>query len=85
MQLSNKTEHPKYLTENIDVSILKLRSPISFSLTMSPICLPETTTNLYKDVTATVSGWGVTELGGPSTVLRDVEVKEKDCENSRKE
>jgi len=85
MQLSNKTEHYNYNPNNendpgsIDVSILKLRSPISFSLTMSPICLPETTTNLYKDVTATVSGWGVTEFGRPSTVLRDVKVKEKDC------
>merc|ERR1711936_10110 len=83
MQLSNKTEHHNYNPNNgrdpssIDVSILKLRSPISFSLTMSPICLPETKTNLYKDVTSTVSGWVQTSSNGPaSKVLLDVEVKE---------
>ena len=48
-----------------DFSILTLARPITFSYTMSPICLPASTNSQYIYKTATVSGWGQTYFEGP--------------------
>ena len=59
-----------------DFSILTLSSPVTFTNTTRPACLPSDTSVTYEDQTATVSGWGTTSFQGSlSSVLREVEVK----------
>ena len=63
MEISNITEHPDYRTrpdDYNDIAILKLKTPIRFSDTMSPVCLPENTSENYGGKRATVIGWGIT-------------------------
>jgi len=66
MELSNITEHPKYKTnvqDYYDIAILTLKTPITFSETSSPICLPASTSENYEGRRATVTGWGYTWPG----------------------
>ena len=68
MELSNITEHPNYKTHEegkeinnyYDIAILTLKTPITFSETSSPICLPASTSENYEGRRATVTGWGYT-------------------------
>ena len=54
--------HPDYNPDERenDFGILKLATPVTFSDSVSPICLPSATTN-YDNNMATVAGWGITE------------------------
>ena len=71
MELSNITEHPNYKTHEegkeinnyYDIAILTLKTPITFSETSSPICLPASTSENYEGRRATVTGWGYTWPG----------------------
>ena len=68
--------HPNYdgRTTNYDFAIVKLSSPVSFSSSVRPACLPSTSTN-YDSVTATVTGWGTLSSGGVQpNVLQKVDV-----------
>ena len=51
-------------TEAADLAILTLASPISFSATAAPVCLPASVSPLYTGEVATVAGWGDTTQGG---------------------
>lgn len=73
----SKTEHPNYNsnTNEHDVAILTLCTPITFSPTVGPVCLPEQPGEAYDDVLSTVTGWGTLSLGGiQSDVLMGVDV-----------
>ncbi|XP_053284181.1 coagulation factor IXa [Pleuronectes platessa] len=74
--------HPRYNASvslyNHDIALLYLRSPITFSKTVRPICIGPTAfiEALVKDSSpATVSGWGRTRfLGTTADILQKVEV-----------
>ena len=71
--------HPQYdkQTTNYDFSLLKLAQSLDFSLhpSIRPICLPEGDEQTYSGTVATVTGWGTTSSGGPtSPTLREVDV-----------
>ena len=76
--ISAITDHPDYNRGNnyaYDFSILTLSSPITFSRTMAPVCLPEDDSDLYTGQLATVTGWGTTSSGGSlSPKLLEVDV-----------
>jgi hypothetical protein len=47
-----------------DIAILKLDSPVKFSNTISPVCLPSSgTKDLYVNKEAVVVGWGALQEG----------------------
>ena len=59
-----------------DFAIFKLASPVIFSDSVAPICLPSATTD-YDNKVATVSGWGtafatMTETGPNFDILQKV-------------
>jgi len=87
--ISQIIDHPNYNFPFNDYSILKLTSPITFSETISPICLPAITSEQYVGELATVTGWGTLSSGGSSpNVLQEVDVtvlSNADCKNSYSE
>ena len=69
--------HPRYNNEegHFDVAILFLSSPLTFSSTIAPVCLPASTQSLYTGQVATVTGWGLTSSGGSqASTLQEAEV-----------
>ena len=66
--ISAITDHPDYGAEKndyaYDISILTLSSPITFSRTMAPVCLPSYDWKLFEGELATVTGWGTTSYEG---------------------
>jgi len=78
--LSAITDHPNYNSGNLDndYSILTLATPVEFSSTVAPACLPSSGGNDYAGALATVSGWGTLSSGGNQpTVLNEVDVTVK--------
>ena len=76
--LSAITDDPLYNSQTMrnDFSILSLASPVNFTATVRPACLPSNTDASYTGQTATVTGWGTTSWQGSlSPVLMEVEVK----------
>ena len=72
-----KTGYRRYSsrTENYDISIITLSSPLTFSPIASPVCLPSSVTPQYTGQVATVTGWGRIFHGGPkATILQEVNV-----------
>ena len=72
------TDDPLYNSNTMrnDFSILTLASPVTFTDTVRPACLPSDTNTTYSGLTATVMGWGTTSFQGSlSTVLRETDVK----------
>ena len=67
--VSRILQHPRYRVKaphlHYDFSIVTLARPVTFSHTMSPICLPASAQSQYTDEIATVSGWGRTSWQGP--------------------
>jgi len=75
--ISAITDHPGYSASTLDsdFSILTLAEPVTFSSSVSPACLPASTSQDYAGQVATVSGWGTLSSGGNQpTVLNDVDV-----------
>jgi len=78
--------HPAYnsrTTEN-DIAIIKLDTPINFTSTIQPACLPANDTAAIESGDALVAGWGLTREGGADTsdVLMQVGVpiiSSRDC------
>ena len=69
--------HPRFKSTNAnyDFSILILGTPLVFTSTIGPVCLPASTQSLYTGQVATVTGWGDTSAeGSPSPTLQEVEV-----------
>jgi len=81
-------DHPDYnsITLANDFSILTLASPITFTTTMRPVCLPAVNSEQYVGATATVTGWGTLSSGGSlSSTLQEVDVNvlsNSQCSNS---
>ena len=76
--VSKIKSHPRYNNEyaDYDFAILFLRSPLTFSATIAPVCLPASTQSLYTGQVATVTGWGLTSSGGsPASTLQEAEVE----------
>ena len=71
-------ERFSYSSLHFDISILTLAPAITFSPTAAPVCLPSFSQYpRYPDYTgqeATVTGWGETDSGSPSSTLREVTV-----------
>ncbi len=66
--------HPKYTGRAYyDIAILKI-APVKFGPQLIPICLPEPSNfkiDRYDDRTATLIGWGSTDLNGvTSSILK---------------
>merc|ERR1719150_2979920 len=86
--ISAITDHPDYNrgTLDNDFSILTLSEPVSFSPSVSPACLPASTSADYAGELAVVSGWGTLSSGGNQpTVLHDVSVtvqSNQDCNSA---
>jgi len=62
------TNNPSYRsrTTDFDFAVLTLCDPVTFTRTVSPVCLPSTAGQgvEYEGVDAIVSGWGTTSSGG---------------------
>ena len=90
--ISKITMHPGYNPFNAfnDIAILTLSSPLKFSKSMAPICLPEGTSDKFAGDTATVIGWGLTNTdgfgaGNLSSTLQEVDLTvttNKQCRKS---
>ena len=66
-----------YSSLNYDISILTLAYVLTFSSTVSPVCLPSISQGYpdYAGQLATVTGWGNTaSAGGASNTLQEVQV-----------
>ncbi|MEQ2177491.1 hypothetical protein GOODEAATRI_004097 [Goodea atripinnis] len=74
--------HPRYNATlnlyNHDIALVHLKTPISFSATVRPICIGPMAfieALLQQSSSATVSGWGRTRFLGPaSNILQKIEV-----------
>lgn len=69
MEIEKIFLHPKF--ENVhgvpvyDVALLKLKSPVSFTDHIQPVCLPKSDAGLINSKhSATITGWGTKEQGG---------------------
>ncbi|KAI3383318.1 hypothetical protein SNEBB_010505 [Seison nebaliae] len=72
-------------THKHDIAILQLRSALTFSDDIKPICLPTQSDNASPGTTLTVAGWGKTESGSITSTLREVNVQVQDvstCDNA---
>jgi len=82
---SSWTSHPSYNsnTQDNDFAIVQLSSPVTFSNTVSPVCLPSSSSNNYDGQKATATGWGTLSSGGSQpSVLQEVDVtvlSNQDC------
>ncbi|XP_054252206.1 transmembrane protease serine 9 isoform X2 [Indicator indicator] len=59
-------KHPFYNLYSLDydVALLELSSPLTFSSTISPICLPHTSHIFPEGARCYITGWGSTKEGG---------------------
>src|SRR6266487_1806885 len=74
--VANLRIHPQYdrRTHYNDLAIITLTKRAQFTDAIRPICLPQRG-RTYADALATVTGWGSTEYGGPSSKkLRQVTI-----------
>ena len=55
-----------------DFALLRLKSSVPFSKSISPICLPNNSEENFMNEVGTAIGWGQTEQGDVSSVLREV-------------
>lgn len=79
-KLKRVVRHKGYHSDSFynDIAILKMDSPVEFSDTISPVCLPSFgTTDLYVNKAAVVVGWGALQEGGKllPTSLQQVTVR----------
>ena len=78
MNVRQWISHPDYRDNgkkrDNDFAILKLSTPVVFSASVSPACLPASTLYSYDNVQAEVTGWGTVSSGGKrvSRVLQKV-------------
>ncbi|XP_010084154.1 PREDICTED: transmembrane protease serine 9 [Pterocles gutturalis] len=59
-------KHPFYNIYSLDydVALLELTTPIKFSNTIKPICLPDSSHTFHEGATCFITGWGSTKEGG---------------------
>uniref|UniRef100_A0A668UW27 Peptidase S1 domain-containing protein n=1 Tax=Oreochromis aureus TaxID=47969 RepID=A0A668UW27_OREAU len=69
--------HPNYnsVTNNNDICLLQLSSPVNFTSYISPVCLAASDSTFYSGVNSWVTGWGTIGISLPSPQnLMEVEV-----------
>ncbi|XP_026230166.1 transmembrane protease serine 9-like isoform X2 [Anabas testudineus] len=69
--------HPSYNfnSNDNDISLLKLSSPVNFTNFVLPVCLAASDSTFYSGTDSWVTGWGATTSGGSgSQTLMEVEV-----------
>ena len=74
--VSTIINHPRF-NENADYdyAVMTITTPITFSPTVAPICLPASVDTQYTYQMAKVLGWGHTSFNGePSPTLQEVDV-----------
>ena len=78
-------DDPDYNDSNYqnDFSILTLATPVNFSSSVSPACLPAETVQVYTGQAATVTGWGTLSPGGnqPATLQVTSDEECVTCDN----
>ena len=85
VRVCSTTLHPRYNRKRIDndFAILRLCSPVSFSSSVSTVCLPSS--NNYDNVQTIASGWGTLSSGGSSpNILMKVSLNtmsNRECKN----
>ncbi|TRY94900.1 hypothetical protein DNTS_023642 [Danionella cerebrum] len=70
--------HPSYnpYTYDFDIALMELESPITYSETIRPVCLPTATDTYPTGGTVTITGWGATREGGSGAqVLQKAQVR----------
>uniref|UniRef100_A0A3P9MDC4 Peptidase S1 domain-containing protein n=1 Tax=Oryzias latipes TaxID=8090 RepID=A0A3P9MDC4_ORYLA len=71
--------HPNFnsATQNNDIALLQLSSPVTFNSYITPVCLPSTGSTFYSGVKTWVTGWGTIRSGvslpAPQT-LQEVQI-----------
>ena len=55
-----------------DYALVQLKQSVPFSQAIAPVCLPMNDQETFANDIGTVVGWGITELGQLSSVLREV-------------
>uniref|UniRef100_A0A4W5PAV1 Zgc:100868 n=1 Tax=Hucho hucho TaxID=62062 RepID=A0A4W5PAV1_9TELE len=69
--------HPSYSkdTNDNDMCLLKLSSPVTFTNYIQPVCLAAPGSSFYAGTTSWVTGWGTTSSGGSlPPILQEVDV-----------
>uniref|UniRef100_UPI0037E8FFC4 transmembrane protease serine 2 n=1 Tax=Semicossyphus pulcher TaxID=241346 RepID=UPI0037E8FFC4 len=62
-------------TNDNDVALLKLSSPLTFTSTVKPVCLPNVGVDLSAERQAWITGWGASNSPGPApTTLNQAQV-----------
>lgn len=58
--------HPDYKgeTNENDIALLKLSSPVTFTAYIAPVCLAASGSSFYSGVECWVTGWGNIAIGG---------------------
>ena len=86
VSIAKITPFPKYMVgghvSHYDIAVLTLSSIVEYSRNISPVCLPAHTMGNHAGKDAIVTGWGVTEPGKGSPVLKEANVTiltNKDC------
>ncbi|KXJ78224.1 hypothetical protein RP20_CCG005220 [Aedes albopictus] len=65
--------HPEYAPNRNDIAVLEMRLPVEYSDTVIPICLDQKVDRDLRDLeneSGWITGWGKTENGNLSNVLR---------------
>uniref|UniRef100_A0A8C0Y6F8 ST14 transmembrane serine protease matriptase a n=2 Tax=Cyprinus carpio TaxID=7962 RepID=A0A8C0Y6F8_CYPCA len=71
-QIIPHKNYNSYTYDN-DIALMELDSPVTFSATIRPICLPSATDVFPAGETVTITGWGATREGAP--VLQKANVR----------
>ncbi|XP_039509990.1 transmembrane protease serine 9-like [Pimephales promelas] len=77
--VSSIIKHPNYVssTNDNDITLLRLASPVSFTDFISPVCLASSNSMFFKQTSSWVTGWGTINSGislpSPQT-LQEVDV-----------
>ncbi|KAM7398564.1 hypothetical protein PAMA_006458 [Pampus argenteus] len=60
--------HEKYdrVTKSNDIALLKLKTPLTFTQTVKPVCLPNIAVDLSAGQKAWITGWGALRSSGPT-------------------
>ena len=68
--------HPGWSSPDLsnDYALIELKQAVPFSQAIAPVCLPMNDQENFANDIGTIVGWGITELGQLSSVLREAEV-----------
>uniref|UniRef100_A0A672RP68 Transmembrane protease serine 9-like n=2 Tax=Sinocyclocheilus grahami TaxID=75366 RepID=A0A672RP68_SINGR len=77
--VSEIIKHPDYnsITEDNDITLLRLSSPVTFTDNIRPVCLASANSTFFKSTVSWVTGWGNIRTGAslPSPqILQEVDV-----------